>query len=42
MPIEKELHYLPRWWVCNIAFTVIGPPFKDWVDKMIKKRNEDI
>ena len=30
---------LPKQWIANVAATVIGQPFKDWVLEQINKRN---
>jgi hypothetical protein len=42
MPIERELPYLPRQWLINVAYTIIGAPFKKWVHQQIDIRNEKI
>ena len=28
---ERDIHKVPRAWLCNIAYTVIGDPFNNWV-----------
>ena len=40
MPIEKELSKLPKQWICNIAFSLIGEPFRDWVMNQVEARNQ--
>ena len=40
LPDGKELLKAPKAWICNIAATVIGSPFQDWVGQLIKERNE--
>ena len=33
-PEDRDLHRLPRDWCLNVAYSVIGAPFKAWVDRM--------
>ena len=30
---------LPRQWIINVIYSVIGKPFRQWVSEAIKKRN---
>jgi hypothetical protein len=39
MPIEKELSKLPKQWICNVAYSLIGDPFRQWVLQMVETRN---
>ena len=39
---EKELFKLPRSYVGNVAYTVIGDPFKNWVNTVINQRNAKV
>jgi hypothetical protein len=40
MPIEKELSKLPKQWICNVAYSLIGDPFRDWVMHQVEARNQ--
>ena len=33
---------MPRAYVCNIIFTILGEPFQDWVKKRCLDRNEKL
>ena len=40
LPIaEKEVYKLPRGYLANVAYTVIGDPFNNWVKTVINQRN---
>ena len=39
MPIEKELLKIPKQWVVNIAYSLFGDSFSDWVFAQIEARN---
>ena len=39
---NKEVMRLPKQWICNVAATVIGDPFRDWVSEQIKNRNHSM
>ena len=39
IPDERDIDKIPRAWLCNIAYTVIGDPFSDWVRQAIADRN---
>ena len=40
MPIVKELPKLPKQWICNVAYSLIGDPFRDWVMEQVEARNQ--
>ena len=31
IPDERDIHKIPRAWLCNIAYTIIGDSFNNWV-----------
>ena len=33
---------LPKQWICDVAATVIGDPFREWVRDMINDRNQQM
>ena len=42
MPIVKEVFRLPRQFIINVAFSIIGDPFKEWVTEEVKMRNAKV
>ena len=40
LPHEDEYRRLPRQWVINVAYTIIGKPFADWVQERMEQRNQ--
>ena len=38
--IQREREKLPRAYVANIIYTLIGEPFKQWVEKRVDERHE--
>lgn len=30
-PEQKDIHKLPRQWVVNVMYTIVGRPFAQWV-----------
>ena len=40
LPIIRETRKMPRSYVCNVIYTLVGAPFKDWVFKSCKDRND--
>ena len=43
LPAEtREVEKLPRAYLANVIYTIVGDPFKNWVDGEIAKRNEKI
>jgi hypothetical protein len=42
LPIPKEIFKIPKQWFCNIIYSIIGQPFKDWVKEKIVERNSKI
>ena len=39
LPIEKETLRMPREYVINVLYSVIGTDFKTWIRAQIKERN---
>ena len=39
MPIVKELPKLPKQFIINVAYSIIGDPFAKWVKGQIQTRN---
>ena len=39
LPIESEIRKLSRAYLANVIYTVVGEPFKQWVDARVEERN---
>ena len=39
LPDQKDVPRLPRQWIINVLFTILGGDFADWVDQHVKARN---
>ncbi len=39
---EEETKKMPRQYIANIVYTVVGKPFSDWVDVKVEKRNKKV
>ena len=40
LPEDRDMHKVPRQWLINVTYTIIGEPFSKWVKKEIVDRNE--
>ena len=36
------MHKVPRQWLINVTYTILGAPFKGWVQSEIENRNEEL
>ena len=36
LPITRETRKFPRQYICDVIYTLVGQPFKDWVVKRCK------
>ncbi len=42
-PFEpREVEKLPRAYISNVIYTIVGPPFKAWVDEKIQQRTKKL
>ena len=41
-PDGREQAKLPKQWVVNVACTLLGKPFNDWIKEKINNRNEKV
>ena len=39
LPDERDIVKVPRQWIVNVCYTVMGRKFADWVGRSIKARN---
>ena len=43
LPIEpRDIEKLPRYYVANVIYTIIGERFKQWVEQKIQERTEKV
>ena len=42
LPDERDRHKLPRQFVINVIYSLLGDPFRRWVSQEIKKRNDEM
>ena len=42
MPIQKEMIKLPKQWIINVAYSLIGDPFSNWVMEQVEARNRKV
>ena len=38
-PVEQEMKKLPKQWIVNVAYSVLGDTFSFWVKEQIEQRN---
>ena len=42
LPDTRDWHKLPRQWLVNIFYSVVGKPFADWVDNVVNERHQNV
>ena len=42
LPDKRDIHKVPRQWIVNVAYTVMGAEFELWVEERIATRNKEI
>ena len=42
LPDEREIKKLPKQWVINLVYSLVGDDFKQWVRSRIDSRNEKL
>ena len=42
LPPVREIWKMPRQYICNLIFTLVGAPFQAWVNERCQQRNEKI
>ena len=42
LPEDRDMHKVPRQWLINVTYTVLGEPFVGWVKGEIESRNEEL
>ena len=40
--VESEIDMLHRQYIANLIYTLVGGPFQDWVDKVLKNRSKKL
>ena len=42
LPDDRDIPRLPRQFIVDVTYTLMGEPFKKWVHEVIKDRNKKI
>ena len=42
LPDEQDWKKIPRQWLINLIYTLVGKPFSDWAQECMKARNEKL
>ena len=42
LPVLREIRKMPRAYVCSVIYTLVGMPFKTWVDSRCNDRNQEL
>ena len=42
LPDERDISRLPRQWIVNLIYTIVGDDFKKWVAEKVRTRNDKI
>lgn len=42
LPDERDISRLPRQWIVNVVYSLVGDPFRQWISELIKKRNDHV
>ena len=41
-PEERDLPKIPRAWLANVIYTIVGDQFNQWVQERIRERNDRV
>ena len=39
-PVQQEIYRLPKEWIANVAYSILGDLFSDWVHEQIEENHE--
>ena len=42
LPEERDLPKIPRAWLANVTYTIVGDQFNEWVQEKIRERNDRV
>ena len=42
LPEDRDLGRLPRFWIANVVYTIVGDEFRTWVNSKIRERNDRV
>ena len=42
MPDDRDISKLPRQWIINVIYSIVGDDLREWVSKQVKSRNEKL
>ena len=40
LPDERDIRRLPRQWIINVVYSLIGDSFRNWVSTLVRTRND--
>ena len=42
LPDERDMAKLPRQWIINVIYSLLGDDFREWVSQQVKDRNDQL
>ena len=42
LPILREVRKMPRQYICNVVYTLVGNPFREWMMARVKEHDHQI
>ena len=42
MPDDRDLSKVPRQWLINVIYSIVGDDFRKWVSVEVKNRNDQL
>ena len=42
LPVEKEISKLPKSFIINVVYTIVGDQFANWVKERVDERNAKV
>jgi len=42
LPVEQEIYKLPKQWIVNVCYKIIGDRFEKWIMLKIHERNDKL
>ena len=42
MPDDRDVPKLPRQWIINVIYSIVGDDLREWVSQQVKSRNEKL
>ena len=41
-PTTKETEKFPRQYIANVIHTIVGRPFREWIDRQLEEKNAEL